>query len=264
MRLDRLNAIENFVITNGTASLEDITERFGISINTVRRDVSELIKRGNILKVYGGVTSVQSTVAHIPVISTVDRLSQNIEAKKKIGLLASSLVQDNCSIFLDSGSTTPHILQHIASKKNITVVTHSLNILNEASKYPSLQVVALGGVFSTATSSFFSSSSLETLTKSCFDMVFMAATAVSLEHGLTNSTYFEVEIKRLVTSKNQKIILMADQSKFGKNAFFTFYDFSYLYAVVTDKRPAPEFIDTMKKNNILLLYDQSPTNQKTQ
>ena len=160
------------------------------------------------------------------------------------------------SIFLDSGSTTVRILPYLADKKNVTVITHSLMALYEAAKYPQLNVIALGGMYNAATSSFVGSNTLDELSKMAINLVFLGATGVTLERGLTNTTYFEVEIKQSVARRNKNLVLMADHSKFGHNALLTFCNFEDLTAVVTDQ-PLPEEYETViaRQNIRVLLPD---------
>ena len=96
MRAERLNEMEQYILGKETVSLEDLCDQFDISMNTVRRDISELLDRGNIRKVYGGVSS---TLINRPVGFSV-RKQKNSEAKHVIGQLASKLVSDGSSIFL--------------------------------------------------------------------------------------------------------------------------------------------------------------------
>ena len=145
MRLDRLNEMEQYVLDQGTSSLEELCQHFDVSMNTVRRDLADLVQRGRLKKVYGGVSAESRTPSVIPMS---ERASRNGSNKQIIGKLAASLVQDNMSIFLDSGSTTMRILPYLADKQNVTVITHSLMALYEAAKYPSLHVIALGGMTS--------------------------------------------------------------------------------------------------------------------
>ena len=185
MRAERLNEMEQYILGKETVSLEDLCDQFDISMNTVRRDISELLDRGNIRKVYGGVSS---TLINRPVGFSV-RKQKNSEAKHVIGQLASKLVSDGSSIFLDSGSTTPTILRHLNEKNGVTVVTHSLTALYEASTLPNLNLIALGGVYNVSTSSFAGISTMEALSKMSIQTIFISATGVTVENGLTNSTY---------------------------------------------------------------------------
>lgn len=256
MRLDRLNDMEQYVLEQGTSSLEELCQHFNVSMNTVRRDLADLVQRGRLKKVYGGV----SAGAHAPsVIPMSERFNRNGMAKQAIGRLAASLVQDNMSIFLDSGSTTMRILPYLADKQNVTVITHSLMALYEAAKYPSLHVIALGGMYNAATSSFMGSNTLDELSKMAINLVFLAATGVTLERGLTNTTYFDVEVKQTVAHQNPNLVLMADHSKFGHNALLTFCNFENLTAVVTDQ-PLPEsYQSTIARCGIRVLTPESET-----
>ncbi len=249
MRLDRLNAMEQYVIEHGTASLEELATVFHISTNTVRRDLIDLIERGTITKVYGGVTA-NGSVKPEPFAARAERLAHE---KQLIGRLTADLVEDGMSIFLDSGSTTACLLPYLADKQNVTVITHSLTALYEAAKYPSLRVIALGGLYNGSTASFVGASTLEALSHMAIDLVCIAATGVSLEGGLSNTTFFEVEVKRAVTRRSERVVLMADHSKFDHNALLSFCRFEDLYAVATDRKPDARYQNVIEQNGIRLL-----------
>lgn len=253
MRLDRVNEMEQYVLRRGTASLEELSGEFQISLNTVRRDVTALLTRGRIRKTYGGVAALESAG---PVPMTV-RAAKNREGKQRIGALAAGLVSDGQTIFLDSGSTVLAMLPHLAARRDVTIVTHCLCALYEAAKYPNLKVIALGGLYSPSTNSFVGISTLEALDRISVDTVFVAATGVSLDRGLTNTTYFEAEIKQRVVQRGRKVILMADHTKFDSVSTISFYEFKNLAAVVTDQRPAPAYLDVIAANHIQLLWDES-------
>ncbi len=249
MRLERINNMEQYILTQGTVSLEDLAGHFQVSVNTVRRDLNELLERGHIRKVYGGV-SAKTENAPLPMSV---RSFCNSSAKEEIGRMAATLVDDGDTVFLDSGSTVVCMIPHLAQKHKITIVTHSLSAMYEASKYPSLQTIALGGLFNHSTSSYVGISALEALAGITTTAAYMAATGVTLEHGLTNTTFFEAEIKRRVVQCSRKVVLLADHSKFGYTSPITFYNFEDLHAVVTDRQPEEDYLDTIRQNNILLL-----------
>ena len=254
MRLDRLNSIEQYILQEGTVTWESMAAHFGVSVNTIRRDIKELIARGTIRKVYGGVSSVN---ANAPV-AIQERQVRNIEDKKKIGRLAAEFVQPGQTIFLDSGTTTPCLVPHLSGMENVTIVTHSLPVLNEASHYPSLQVISLGGFYNATTGSYGGISTLNYLSRIAADTVFIAATGVSLEHGLSHKAFFEAETKRKITECGKKIILMADHTKFGNSSAITFMDFDRLDGIVTDVRPAQEFLDAAANAGIIVVWDDGP------
>ena len=249
MRAERLNAMEQYILGKETVSLEELSTQFSVSMNTIRRDVMELLSRGNIRKVYGGVSS---TLINRPVGFSV-RAQKNSRAKQIIGRLASQLVSDGASIVLDSGSTTPYILQHIGEKNGVTVITHSLTALYAASSLSNLNIIALGGIYAPATSSFTGISTLDALSRLSIQTIFISATGVSIENGLTNSTYLEAEIKRSVVQRGNRVVLMADQSKFGHSAVISFCPFEQLYAIVTDCLPSEPYLEAIDRYGIRLI-----------
>ena len=249
MRAERLNAMEQYILGKETVSLEELSTQFSVSMNTIRRDVMELLSRGNIRKVYGGVSS---TLINRPVGFSV-RAQKNSRAKQIIGRLASQLVSDGASIVLDSGSTTPYILQHIGEKNGVTVITHSLTALYAASSLSNLNIIALGGIYAPATSSFTGISTLDALSRLSIQTIFISATGVSIENGLTNSTYLEAEIKRSVVQRGNRVVLMADQSKFGHSAVISFCPFEQLYAIVTDCLPSEPYLEAIERYGIRLI-----------
>ncbi len=247
MRLDRISEMEDYILQHRTVSLTELASHFSISLNTVRRDVRELIARGKVSKVYGGVSATESILP----LPLTERKVKNRAEKQIIGQLASTLVQDNSTIFLDSGSTTPYILPHIAEKENVTIVTYSLNIMYEAAKYPSLSIYSLGGMFNHITGSYISRSN-ELLNIIHPNTFFMAASAVSLEFGLSNNVYDEFLIKEKIAHQNENIILMADHTKFDSMATYTFCRFSNLAAIVTDSVPPKHYVDAMRSKGMVL------------
>lgn len=249
MRANRLNEMEQYILGKENVSLEELSVEFHVSMNTVRRDVAELLNHGNVRKVYGGVSS---NLVSRPLGFSV-REQKNIEAKRIIGQLASRMVSDGSSIFLDSGSTTPKLLRHLSEKNGVTVITHSLTALSEAATLPNLNVIALGGIYTPSTSSFTGISTLDSLSRLSIQTIFISATGVTVESGLTNSTYMEAEIKRNVVQRGNRVVLMADQSKFGHSAVISFCHLEQLYAIVTDKMPAQPYLDVIERHGIKLI-----------
>ncbi len=256
MRTDRLNQMEAFILRNGTASLYDLSERFGISLNTVRRDVSDLIDRGHIRKVYGGVSSLQTldSQPYTEFMPLAKRARMHAGEKRLIGELAASLVQENSVVFLDSGTTVPHMLPHLAGK-NVSIVTHSLSVMAEAVKYPSLNVIALGGVLNHATYSLVNEvdSALRSIR---LQTLFMAATALSVEWGASNNTYDEYRLKSELVNLHANVVILADSSKFGKNATYCYCPFRRIRGIVTDRVPGARFLDAARENGIELYCPQ--------
>lgn len=250
MKVSRLALIEEYVVKHGNATLPELAETFGVSLNTVRRDVAELSDRGRIQKVYGGVT------ANVPPIMPVSvREATNSREKEHIGQLAAKLVCDGDTIFLDSGSTTPYLLRYLSGKRDVTVISHNLKVMDEASKLEGIHLIALGGEYNPRTNDFSGlASSAGLLAGYHISKVFLAATAVSAHFGLANTSFLEAEMKRRLVGVGDYIVLMADHSKFSKNGAITFCELGALDALVTDRRPEDAFVDACREREISLYY----------
>ncbi len=137
MKVSRLNSIEQYVISRETVSIDELCEVFGVSKNTIRRDLNELEQRGHITKVYGGVTAtVPSGAVPTPIRSGLNQIDKSL-----IGRLAAEEVADGDTIFIDSGTTTLCLLRFLVAKKRITIITHSLGALSE--RLPTLRMASL-------------------------------------------------------------------------------------------------------------------------
>ncbi len=249
MRLDRLNSMEEYVHECGSVSLSDLAKKFNISINTVRRDVEELLERGTMKKVYGGVASNITT----QVMPISDRENTNIAAKQSIGKMVAKLIDNDSTVFIDSGSTPAQVIQHLGQKNNITVITNSLKAMYESSKYPNIRLLGIGGLYNTFKGSFVGSSTLENISKLNFDVVLLGSTCISLENGLTINSFFEVDIKRWLVQHNKRTILMADTSKYDKTALYSFSDFSDVKIVAAEKPLPPRYMKEISERGMTFL-----------
>ena len=248
MKVSRLNSIEQYVISRETVSIDELCEVFGVSKNTIRRDLNELEMRGHITKVYGG--AVPSGAVPTPIRSGLNPIDKSL-----IGRLAAEDVSDGDTIFIDSGTTTLCLLRFLAAKKRITIITHSLGALSEAAKYDNLNIISLGGIYSPTTDSFVGLSTIESLSSMRINKAFMGATGVSLTAGMTNTTFLEAEIKRAVVQRADKIYCMADSSKIGREAIVTFCHLKDLTGFITDREPPQEYVDLCQQENVKLRYE---------
>ena len=139
------------------------------------------------------------------------------------------------SVFIDSGAAGLSLLPHLARKRNITVISHSLAVLSEAARYPSLNIIALGGIYNNESASFSGKSALDELAKMSIDLVFLSADGITLERGLTSSGYTKIEVKKNVAKWNRDLVLLTGGAEFGNNALITFCEIGRLRAIVSDQ-----------------------------
>lgn len=250
MKLKRINEIEKYLLQKQSLSIPELCEHFNVSLNTIRRDINELCKSGVAAKVYGGIVLKKES----EVVPFNMRSVSSLYEKMELAKLASKLLEDGDTIYIDSGSTTVHLLPNIPHNVNVTIISNSLNVYNEASKYPHLNIVSTGGLLYHKTNSFVGITAVQNLNEYHINKAFMAATGVTLEAGATNNSFHEAEVKRAVIRKCKKVILMADHTKIGKAAAITFCPLESLAAFVTDREPPREYAEFFTARSINCLY----------
>ncbi len=237
LRSVRLDEMEKMILDKGMVSLKDLSEFFSISINTVRNDVENIVQRGKIRKVYGGVAPLPLENA---LLEYGIREDKSAELKRELCKKAARFIEDNDTIFIDSGTTTVHLVEHLKYKQNLKVVTNNIVVISMLLSFDHIQVTGIGGRVNPKTKSFASEESLKVLEYYNIQKAFMAATAVNVKNGVMNSAFDERRIKSRVVEKADQVYLLADSTKFGKSALLTYCALKDLDAIITDNAPSEE------------------------
>lgn len=248
MRSKRIDDIKEYIYQNKTVTLDQLCEEFQVSKNTIRRDIDELVETEKIKKIYGGVT----VDGFKPMSSFDERNISNLHQKQIIAKKASELANDNEIIFIDSGTTTVHMIDYIKDLK-LTILTNNIEVIMRAIPYPNINVISLSGALNRKTLSFTGSSAANVLSQYNISKSFVAATGISSMGGCTNSSPAETEIKRTALMKSQKNYLLADHTKFDIISLMTFANFENIDSLITDSMPPASLKETLNKSNCSII-----------
>ncbi len=250
MKFSRVKEIEDYIISKESVTMDELCKVFDVSKNTIRRDIKILADKGSISKIYGGVTANTNN----NLLSLFEeRELENPQQKERIGRMAASFIKENDIIFIDSGTTTVQMLEHVKSIQNLTVITNNLKALNILFSMENVIVITLGGSLIRKTSSFAGMDAITMLKNYNITKCFMAATGVSINSGLTNSTTLEFELKKVVIEKSKEVFLLADTTKFDVASLMTYCPLAEVDYLITDKPPADKYLDYFKKHSIELV-----------
>lgn len=250
MRAERIDSIIEFIYKNKNVTLDQICDDFNISKSTVRRDLSEILKDTNLKKTYGGITLKNKWGNKKYLTSFSERNIENADKKLAISKKAANIVEDNDVIFIDSGTTTFYMVDYLGNVNNLTILTNNLEVIFRAVKYKNINLISLSGTLSRETLSFVGATSISTIKNFNISKAFMATTGFSIMNGVTNSSPLESDIKRTVISKSNKIILLADSSKFNSVSLMTYCNLEDIDILVTDKMPDKNISDYLYNNKI--------------
>lgn len=252
MKLQRIERIGEYLREHGKASLNELCEKFGVSKNTIRRDISVLEKNHKIERVYGGVVYTGPD----RIVPFTERQDVLYEEKRRIARRAAEIVEDNDIIIVDSGTTTQYLIEFLKEKQNLTIVTNSVMVLHDACRIHDCRVVAIGGDVLNNTFSMVGIEALTILEKLHVNKAFIATTGISYGFAVTNSSLLEAEIKKTMMKVSTQNILLADRTKFNHGTLVAFGEIKDFDMVVTDGFLDEEVGDYCKENGVRILYGE--------
>jgi DeoR/GlpR family transcriptional regulator of sugar metabolism len=195
--------------------VEDLTERLGVSSATIRRDLGELEKLGELRRVYGGAVSTGGRLDE-PLFD--DKTSVAAAEKRRIADAAVKYIKPNDTIYLDGGSTVLELARLLKDRSNITIVTNSLRAAVElAGRGPRL--ILVGGELRRLAQTTVGPLTRFMIQELHVDKAFMGTIGLSLDEGLTTTDPTEAYTKELVMEHAREVILLADSSKAHKISF---------------------------------------------
>jgi DeoR/GlpR family transcriptional regulator of sugar metabolism len=212
--------------------VEQLTERLGVSSATIRRDLGELEKLGELRRVYGGAVSMGGRLDE-PLFD--DKTSVAATEKRRIARAAASYVKANDTIYLDGGSTVLELARLLKDRSNITIVTNSLRAAAElAGRGPRL--ILVGGELRRLAQTTVGPLTRFMIQELHIDKAFMGTIGLSLHEGLTTTDPTEAYTKELVMDHARDVILLADSSKAHKISFTRAGHLEQVRVLITDTR----------------------------
>lgn len=248
MKTKRISEVEEYIQENDIVSIDELTETFQVSTNTIRRDINELVKRNSVKKVYGGVTSTNKNDQQA--IDYTERNIENYESKKFIGNIASKFIEQHDIVYIDTGTTTTHVLDNIDEKLEFTIITNSLDVINKASHLKNVDMYIIGEKYSARTRSFIGAKNQDIVGKFNIKKAFMSATGINIKNGLSNAEMEENLIKQRIIKQSEEKYALVDNSKIGKSTLLTYMELKDLDYLITDCSPDNNFIDFCNNHSI--------------
>ncbi|MEV6035756.1 DeoR/GlpR family DNA-binding transcription regulator [Nonomuraea sp. NPDC052116] len=247
-----------YVTEAGQVTVSALAERFGVSIDTIRRDLDQLSADGVLVRTYGGAVS-QATLSRVDRAVDV-RLKMEEREKEKIAVLAASLVKDGSIIMINGGTTTLAVARNLRNHRDLTVVTNSLLVPPALPPSAVRDVYVFGGAVRTLTLATigpvsFRASDGSELDISC-DLALIGVGAVSAA-GYTTSNLAEAAMMREMISRATRVAILADSSKFDRRLFAQVSELGGADFLVTDSTPPPDLLDALTENGVELITPET-------
>jgi DeoR family fructose operon transcriptional repressor len=246
---ERQSRIEKYVLHHFSVTVKELSEQFDVSPMTIRRDLELLEQKGQVLRVHGGVVAPSIPAGTLE----EERAALNISQKVIIGESASWLVEDGQTLFIDAGTTTFELATRLVDRRGLTVVTNSVKVLSALADSPGINLIGVGGSVYGGAWSFVGPLAETSIRRFYSDLAFLGITSLSLERGLTEVNYFEADIKSLIIQQSQRVVLLADSSKFEKVSPISVAPLSAIDTIITDNGLLPEFVNSYKATGVEII-----------
>jgi DeoR/GlpR family transcriptional regulator of sugar metabolism len=248
--LERQNQIWQFVLRGQRISIAEVCENFSVSEATARRDLEMLAVEGKIQRVHGGAIVLAQTPPESPILQ---RQNEQANEKHRIGQAAAALIKDGETLFLGSGTTVLEAARFLRGRRNLTVITNSLPVVNVLAGVDEITLICLGGMLRESELSFIGHITEQALAEVRADKVFIGTRSISLDYGLTNEYLPETMTDRAILKSGRDIVVLADHTKFGRTAAVLLAPLECIHTIVTDEETSRDFIKTVQARGLRVI-----------
>ncbi len=220
--------------SEGRVIVDDLAERFSVTLQTIRRDLSDLAEAGLLDRVHGGAV-IRAGVANI---GYDERRRISAEAKAAIGRACARMIPDNSSIILNLGTTTEAVARELLGHRNITVITNNMNVANILVANESCEVMVTGGSLRRSDGGLVGEMAAESMGQFKVDFGIIGTSALDAEGDLLDFDASEVRVSRAILRQSRQRILVADAAKLTRRAPVRIASLADLDLWVTDQPPS--------------------------
>ncbi len=237
---------------NGKVKVEPLAKQFQVSNETIRRDLDGLEQQGMLKRVYGGAVKESYSNGEPPY---VQRQSLNQKAKQAIGRRAAALLKDGDTIVIDTGTTVLELARSIQGVKQLTVLTTSIPVasmlidsLNQGMF--SGKVILLGGEINSEQQSISGPLCEKMLQTFYVDKAFVSIGGISLATGISDYDINESMVSRIMTEVAKEVVVLADRSKIGVQAFCKIVSLDAVDVIISDQEPPSSWQAELEERGI--------------
>jgi DeoR family glycerol-3-phosphate regulon repressor len=198
----------------GKVMVEDLAERFNVTVQTIRRDLTELANAGKLERVHGGAI-LPSGVSNI---LYEERRRLNEAAKTAIGRACAAAIPDASSVFLDIGTTTEAVAQALLDHRDLMVVTNNMNVAQTLLANPDCEIVLAGGALRRSDNGLVGHLTARAIENFKFDHAILGCSALDADGDMLDFDIQEVLVGQTLLKRSREVMLVADSSKFQRSA----------------------------------------------
>ncbi|MCB1724851.1 MAG: DeoR/GlpR transcriptional regulator [Chromatiaceae bacterium] len=232
----------------GRVVVDDLVVRFDVTPQTIRKDLNDLCDLGVLQRFHGGAMFAGG-VANL---GYENRRNISSEAKHLIGERAAQLIPDNCSVFLNIGTTTEEVARALHGHHGLMVITNNLNVAQLLRGQAHNEVIVAGGVLRHADGGIVGEAAVEFIRQFKVDFAVMGVSAIDTDGSLLDFDFREVSVSRAIMATSRRSILVADAMKFSRSAPVRIGHITDVDLLVTDKPLDDELARICAEGNVVV------------
>lgn len=233
----QLNLLEA-VRARGSVNVDQLAEKLGVTLQTVRRDVQQLADAGLLTRFHGGVRVPSSTVENI---AHRQRESLHADAKARIARAVAKQVPDGCSLILNIGTTTEAVARALMRHSGLRVITNNLNVATILSSNTQCEVIVAGGVVRPRDRGIIGEAAVDFIRQFKVDIALIGISGIESDGTLRDYDYREVKVSQAIIASAREVWLAADHTKFNRPAMVEVARLSQLDRLFCDAPPPEPF-----------------------
>lgn len=243
---DRQAEIVELAKLDGRVLVDALAERFGVTPQTIRKDLNDLCDAKILRRIHGGAVNPSGTEN----VEYEQRRQIAADEKAAIGRRAAALVPDGASLFINIGTTTEAVSEALVDHRNLMVITNNLNVANRLRLFPTIDVVISGGIVRHADGGIVGEAAVDFIRQFKVDYAIIGASAIDDDGALLDYDFREVKVAQAIIENARKVILVADSTKFQVSAPVRIAHVSQVDSVVTDAGVPRGFQQLCRDNDV--------------
>ena len=250
---ERYNYILDMLFSKKTVRVSQLALALNVSSETIRRDLEYLEKECLLTRVHGGAALVRVDAGQG---TFSNRLSRSVQEKEYIAKIAVEFISEGQTISLDHSTTCLALAREIKKRfKSLTIVTNSLEVLNTICDVSSFITIYLGGLYNYNEHACFGPHVIEMIRRFNTDMAFIGVGGISLKEGCTENLYDAGETLKAFLEVTQRIIIVADSSKFDVVTLMQVCKIEDVDTIITDKTLKPNVLGKYRNHGIEIVNE---------
>lgn len=242
----RQSRILGLVRSQGYVTIEHLAQRFAVTPQTIRRDINDLNKKGQLQRFHGGAgisSSVENVAySHRKVICQPE--------KQKIARSLAKEIPDRASVFINIGTTTEEVAKALLHHHGLRVITNNLNVALILSGNPDFEVIVAGGLIRSRDRGIIGEATIDFIHQFKVDYGIIGISGIDLDGTLLDFDYREVRAARAIIDNSRRVFLAADHTKFGRNAMVRLGGIDEVDILFTDTQPAPALAEILAASEV--------------